>query len=622
MKKDQSAKNSRQISYGRLMLQSLPEIFCFQLVSGTPMAVLAWVLSKLIKIVAESGGSAITTANLKDMLLSWRGPVILLLGALLVAVFAAFEVFAQIHLYDDILNGRKLSIRGEIVKGLRSTRRFLCPGGVLVLLYIFIAVPLLGVGFSISLTEDFYIPNFIMEVVRAKPLYHVAYWALLAALGAMGVCGMFTIHGIIIDGRKPMEAFRDSFKALKRNWKNLLAVMLVLVLVSWLIVFAAALLSGVVSVLLERAGSQLPQGLYVKPSSVVSGTVSDVQRQVVGYRIYSVLHVMGGGLLLYLLSLLATSYCTMGLTRCYLEYHRDDLTKWPSRPERKGFVVKMVCRFIMLVAVTVALSALIGIGYSAYFVRQEPTRIVAHRTGGVMAPENSLEGIELAIQHGCYACETDTQRTSDGHYIINHDDDFARLTGVAKKPGDMTLEEVRQLVVTDPATGATASVPELDGMLDVIKGRVKLFIELKGATADRQMVDDVVQMVRDKDCVADVALISLKYDVIDYAETQYPEFETGMLIFGALGDVTRVNCDLMVLEEEMSTEDLISRIHDAGKEVYVWTINTEQGMKKFLMGMCDGIITDQIELAQQVQDTLNKRSDFQVIQDRFRDFWN
>lgn len=228
----------------------------------------------------------------------------------------------------------------------------------------------------------------------------------------------------------------------------------------------------------------------------------------------------------------------------------------------------------------------------------------------------------MAIQHGCYACETDIQRTKDGHYIINHDDDFKRLAGVAKKPADMTLEEVRQLVITDPVTGTTAKVPELDEMLDIVKGRVKLFIELKGTTADMQMVDDVVQMVREKDCVADVALISLKYDVIDYAETQYPEFETGMLIFGALGDVTRVNCDLMVLEEEMSTDDLISSIHDAGKEVYVWTINTEKGMKNFLAGKCDGIITDQIELALQVQDTLNKRSDFQVIQDRFRDLWN
>ena len=239
-----------------------------------------------------------------------------------------------------------------------------------------------------------------------------------------------------------------------------------------------------------------------------------------------------------------------------------------------------------------------------------------------MAPENSLEGIELAIQHGCYACETDTQRTSDGYYIINHDDNFARLTGVAKKPGEMMLEEVRQLTITDPATGTTSKVPELAEMLDMVKGRVKLFIELKGATADRQMVDDVVKMVREKDCVADVALISLKYDVIDYAETTYPEFETGMLIFGSLGDVTRVNCDLMVLEEEMSTDELIKRIHEAGKEVYVWTINTEEGMKKFLAGQCDGIITDQIELSLQVQEQLDQRTDYEVIQDGLEDMWN
>lgn len=56
--------------------------------SGIPMAALTWALSKLLKLVAESGGSAVTTANLGPMLLSWRGPVILVLGALLVAVVA------------------------------------------------------------------------------------------------------------------------------------------------------------------------------------------------------------------------------------------------------------------------------------------------------------------------------------------------------------------------------------------------------------------------------------------------------------------------------------------------------------------------------------------------------
>ena len=217
MKKHRPEQSARQVGYGKLMLQSLPEIFCFQLLSGIPMAALTWVLTKLLKLVAESGGSAVTTANLAPMLLSWRGPVILVLGALLVAVFAAFEIFAQVHLFDDILHGRRLSILGEIGKGLRSLRLFLCPSGLLVLLYVFIAVPLLGVGFSISLTEKFYIPNFIMEVVRAKPLYYVAYCAVIAALAAVGICGIFMLHGVIIDKLKPSKAFRRSFQALKKN---------------------------------------------------------------------------------------------------------------------------------------------------------------------------------------------------------------------------------------------------------------------------------------------------------------------------------------------------------------------------------------------------------------------
>ena len=622
MKKHRPEQSARQVGYGKLMLQSLPEIFCFQLLSGIPMAALTWALTKLLKLVAESGGSAVTTANLAPMLLSWRGPVILVLGALLVAVFAAFEIFAQVHLFDDILHGRRLSILGEIVKGLKSLKLFLCPSGLLVLLYIFIAVPLLGVGFSISLTDKFYIPNFIMEVVRAKPLFYVAYCAVIAALAAVGICGIFTLHGVIIDKLKPSKAFRRSFRALKKNWKDFLAVMLVTALVIALIVVGVSLMLGFAANSLEKEAAQFPQGHFVDVDTIFGGGATETDIDVIAYRVGAALLVVGGGLLIYLLDLLLASYFLMRLTRCYLEYTGSVDMRWPSRPRRVGFVVRTVLLFILMVMVVILISAIVGFGFNSEFDRAEPARIVAHRTGGVMAPENSLEGIELAIQHGCYACETDTQRTKDGYYIINHDDDFKRLTGVNKKPGDMTLEEVRQLTITDPATGATSKVPELDEMLDVVKGRVKLFIELKGATADRQMVDDVVKMVREKDCVADVALISLKYDVIDYAETTYPEFETGMLIFGSLGDVTRANCDLMVLEEEMSTDELIDHIHEAGKEVYVWTINTEEGMKKFLAGKCDGIITDQIELSMQVQDQLNRRTDYQVIEDGLGNFWD
>lgn len=158
-------------------------------------------------------------------------------------------------------------------------------------------------------------------------------------------------------------------------------------------------------------------------------------------------------------------------------------------------------------------------------------------------------------------------------------------------------------------------------MLDVIKGREILYIEMKGATADRRMVDDVVSIVREHDCVDDVALISLNYDIISYAETQYPEFTTGTLFFIGIGDVSALNCDLLIMEEETATESRISQIHNAGKEAIVWTVNTEASMQSFLDSSIDGVITDEILLAKKVQAQLDGRTDLQVLHSRLGSIW-
>ena len=444
---------------------------------------------------------------------------------------------------------------------------------------------------------------------------------LLAALLAAGICGIFTLHGVLIDKMKPWAAFGASCRLLKANWKKFLLVMLLTTLALVALNLGAALLMDALETGLEEESGRYPRDYNVDPRALAQGTYSDMDLSVAGYRFACAFLVIGGGFLTYILVMLSGAYLLMRFTRCYLEYTRETMVRWPSRPKRKSHLLRVLAVVIVLVLL-LAFTLLIAVAFDAYFDREEPVRIVAHRTGGVMAPENSLEGLELAIAHGCYASETDIQRTKDGHYIINHDDDFKRLTGVNRKPGDMTLEEVRGLVITDPATGATAGVATVEEMLDVIKGREKLFLELKGVSADRQMVDDVVKLIREKDCVEDVTLISLKYDIIDYAETQYPEFETGVLIFGGIGDVSRINCDLLILEEEMATDNRIREIHDRGKDVFVWTINTEKGMYQFLGGGCDGIITDQVEMAQRVREQLDSRSDLQILKDSFGDLWD
>ncbi len=558
-------------------------------------------MDQLISAVAGSSGSAVTTANISDFLFTWRGPVVLSLGFALVDVFIIFEIFVSIHMCNDILDGKRVRLFNSIRRGFQSMRKFLCPGGLPVLIYVFLAVPLCGIGFSISLSRDFYIPHFIMSVIETTPLYYLLYSLLMLALFVCGIRGVFSIHAVLIDGMTPSEGRKASAIIMKQHWKQLLRPML---------------MTAVFLVLLNMGFKAFLTFLY---NSLESHSTMDFG--LAGYRFLCAVVVIGGSFLGSMLAVFS-GYCLKLLfTRCYIDYTRGAKTLWPERPKHLrywGKLAFLLCTFAALLL----FSAAVGAGLTSSFGRTGSVKIVAHRAGGVMAPENSLEGLECAIKHGCYGSETDTQRTSDGAYIINHDDSFLRLTGVDKESREMTLEEVRGLTITDPSTGRQAPIPTAEEMLDVIKGREKLFLELKGITADRKMVDDLVQIIREKDCVDDVILISLKYSVIDYAKTHYPEFETGVLIFGGIGDVSRLNCDMIIMEEEMASDSRIRQIHANGKRAFVWTVNTEAGLYRALRSECDGIITDQVELAQRVQAKIESRSDLQCLRDQFWNIWD
>ena len=271
---------------------------------------------------------------------------------------------------------------------------------------------------------------------------------------------------------------------------------------------------------------------------------------------------------------------------------------------------------IRLTSFTLTLFAIIvGVSSEEILHNEKTTKIIAHRAGGLLASENSIDGLKVAIENNCFGTETDIQRTKDGYYIINHDDDFKRLTGVAKAPKDMTLSEIRELKIQDTTgSGKILQVPTLEEFLDTIKGKIKLFIELKGVTADKQMVDDVVRIVKEKGCEKDVVLISLKYDIMNYAEDTYEEMDTGILCFGGFGDVTDLHVDYILMEEEMA-QGFIKQVEEKGKTSGIWTVNTKNGMINAFDSGADTIITDDIILYNDINKEMKDRTDFEILKD-------
>ena len=218
---------------------------------------------------------------------------------------------------------------------------------------------------------------------------------------------------------------------------------------------------------------------------------------------------------------------------------------------------------------------------------------------------------------GVYGAETDIQRTKDGSYVINHDNTFGRLTGVDMEPGEMTLAEVKELRIRDTTgSGALLEVPTMEELLDRCKDRITAFVELKGPSADRKMADDAVAAVRERGMTDQAVLISLDYGVMDYIETTYPEMETGVLIFAGLGDISSLNCDIIIMEEEMASFAQILNIHAAGKKAGIWTVNTGDGIKHFMDSGADYMITDEVVMAVRLREELEARTDMQLMENR------
>ena len=499
-------------------------MWSFKFLTALIIALPASIFRQLLSLIAESSGAALTTANLKDLLLSWRAPLIFVIGMALIMLYIVMEIFAQVHLSNDILNGRRARILPEVVKGVRSMRKFMNPAGLLVLLYIFIAVPLCGIGFSISLTQTFYIPNFILDVVLATPLYAVAYAVVIVLLIWLGYRSIFTVHAVLIDGMSPTEGRRKSVQIIKAHQKQFIFGMLKTLLLMLLIQAAVdVVFTYLPCAFLEHIGASLPKGYQIDLDVLSqSAELSDTEAEVIVYRCVCSFVVMMGIYLNYIAVLLTGSYTMLRFTRYYLDFAHDEASDgYLERPKKTHYRWKVIS-MVGMAAMLFLFSFVMGVCYNEIFDTNQSVNIIAHRAGGTMAAENSVEGLNAAIEHNCYASEIDVQRTKDGYYIINHDNDFKRLTGVDKTPQEMTLEEIRNLQVKDTTGGGTElQVATIEEMLDAIKGRGKLFIELKGATADNRMVDDLVQIIREKDCVEDVVLISLSYGVIDYAETTY-----------------------------------------------------------------------------------------------------
>jgi glycerophosphoryl diester phosphodiesterase len=133
---------------------------------------------------------------------------------------------------------------------------------------------------------------------------------------------------------------------------------------------------------------------------------------------------------------------------------------------------------------------------SAQLLKKHPIEVVVHRGANHLAPENTFASAVKAIELGVDYVEIDVHRSLDGVHYIHHDLMLGRTTdgwGPIRLRSSAYIDQLDAGSWFDPAF-AGEPVPRLDNFLRWIKGKAKVYLDVK--TAD---LEKVVSLIRELD---------------------------------------------------------------------------------------------------------------------------
>ena len=549
-----------------------------------------------------SGQPALADQDIAYFFLSPLGFVALILFAALLIGILAFEQAALMRIAISVMHGQ----RTGTVNALRHTAahfsRMILFAGRLVARVLALTLPFLALAAVIAyvlITDsdiNYYLAKNPPEFLGAVVLIVVVLVVMMVLLVRKLLAWSLALPLMLFAGVTPAQSFAESTRITRGNRK---------LIISGLMIWAGiAIILGIVVL-----GAINLIGAWTVPLFSNSLTVLIV--------------VLGGLSMLWMLAnFVITTYTSGSFAFLIMEFYEQtgqsvdtgaiDSSVQDSAVKRLHLTpVKITAALVIAVVISGITGAWLVQGIQTI----DEVIIVAHRGAAGKAPENTMASIRQAIEDKTDWVEIDVQETADGKVVVVHDSDFMKLSGNSIKVWDATLAQLGDIDVGSWFAEEFSSerVPTLQQVLELCRGRANLVIELKYYGHDEQLEQRVVDIVEQAGMVDSTAIMSLKYDTVKKVRSLRPEWKLGLLSATAIGDLSNLDADFLAVASGMASAGFIRRAHEAGKQVFVWTINDPVSMSRMISLGVDGLITDEPEMARQVMDERAKLSSLERL---------
>ena len=266
------------------------------------------------------------------------------------------------------------------------------------------------------------------------------------------------------------------------------------------------------------------------------------------------------------------------------------------KPTLNRYRAIAICLIGLLVAAWIGASAISRLQW------KEDVKIMAHRGASKAAPENSLAAVRFAMEAGSDWVEIDVQETADGEVVVIHDSDFMKLARNKTKVWDARLSDLQSIDIGGSfgPSFQNEHVPTLSEVLQLCQGKTGILIELKYYGHDQQLEQRVVDLVEKHGMSNEIMVMSLKPEGFRKMKRLRPTWKCGVLLSVSVGNIQKIEADFLAVNARFATRSLINKLHQAGKEIYVWTVDDPVSMSLLMNRGVDGLITNRPEVAKEV----------------------
>lgn len=217
---------------------------------------------------------------------------------------------------------------------------------------------------------------------------------------------------------------------------------------------------------------------------------------------------------------------------------------------------------------------------------------IGHRGARGYEPENTLIGFQKAIDLDVDGIEFDVHLSTDNQLIVIHDETIDRTTNGKGFVNTLSLPELKVFEIDHKYR-----IPTLTEVLDLVNQKCFVNIELKSYEAADKVVELIEKYINEKNWKYSHFLVSS----FDWNALQQVKFLNASIPIGVL---TETDLDLAlafakVIQAKsihpyflLLTKENTEQLQKKGFQVFPWTVNEIEDIKKIKTYNVDGIISD------------------------------